>query len=88
MDAVPSLEHCLAAVLKCMRDTRLRLNPDKTEILWVSIPGVGGLSSSFSFGKATLPTRDEVCCLGVLLDLVLSMENQIASVVQSAYFHL
>ena len=51
-------------------------------------PGVGGVGSSLSFGRITVSTRDEVCNLGVLLDPALSMENQVTSVVQSAYFHL
>ena len=32
--------------------------------------------------------KDEVCTLGVLLDLSLLVTSQIASVVQSGYFHL
>ena len=81
VDAVPSLEHCLDAVLGWMRDNRLRLNPDKVEVLWVGAPNVCHLGTPFSFGGATLPTKDELPILGILLDPVLSMTSQVASVV-------
>ena len=48
-DAVPSLEHCLDAMLWWMRDNRLRLNLGKMEILRVGDPSVSGLGASLSF---------------------------------------
>ena len=36
----------------------------------------------------TLPLKDQVQNLGVLLDLALSMEKQILAVAKSAFFHL
>ena len=50
-------------------------------------PSIGGLGNS-SFGEVTLTAKSEVRSLGVHLDLVLTMETQVASVVCSAYFHL
>ena len=39
-------------------------------------------------GGVTLTAKSEVCSLGVHLNLALTMETQLASVVHSAYFHL
>ena len=49
-DAVLSLQRCLGAVLQWMQENGLRLNPDKTEVLRVGAPPVGGLDDSLSFG--------------------------------------
>ena len=65
-----------------MRDNRLRLNPDKTEILCVGDPSVCGLGATLSFfGGGTLSMKDEVRSFGMLLDPLLSMTSQIVSVV-------
>ena len=66
----------------------LRFNPDKTDVLRVGGPSIGGLGNSLSFGGVTLTTKSEVCSLGDHLDPALTMETQVASVVRSAYFHL
>ena len=49
-DAVLTLQRCLGAVLKRMQENGLRLNPDKTEVLRVGGPRVGGLGDSLTFG--------------------------------------
>ena len=83
-----SLQHCLGAVLQWMQENGLRLNLDKTEVLRVGGPSIGGLGNSLSFGGVTLTTKSEVRSLGVHLYPALTMETQVASVVCSAYFHL
>ena len=88
VDPVPSLHNCLEAVLQWMQENGLGLNPDKTEVLRVGAPSIGGLGNSLSFGGVTLTTMSEVHSLGVHLDPALTMETQVASVVHSAYFHL
>ena len=71
-----------------MRANRLRLNPDKTEILHVGSPGISGLGNSLSFGGVTCLTKSEVRSLDICLDLDLTIETQVASVVWAAHFHL
>ena len=56
----------------------LRLNPDKTEVLRVGGPNIGGLGNSLSFGRVTLTAKREVRSLGVHLDPALTMETQVA----------
>ena len=50
VDAVPSLERCLDAVLGWMRNNRLRLNLHKMEIERVGGPSVCGLGATLSLG--------------------------------------
>ena len=60
MDVILSLEHCLAAVLELIGANRLRLNPDKMEVLWVSVPAACTLGASLSFRGVILSVKDEV----------------------------
>ena len=71
-----------------MQENELRLNPDKTEILRLGAPTVGGSGDSLSFGGVTLAAKSGVHSLGIHLDPALTMETQVASVVRSAFFHL
>ena len=71
VDDFQVLKHCLASVLEWTRATKLKLNLDKTENLRGVVTRLDGTA---------LPFRDQVCNLGVLLDLALSWESQIVAV--------
>uniref|UniRef100_A0ABM5FF54 Reverse transcriptase domain-containing protein n=1 Tax=Pogona vitticeps TaxID=103695 RepID=A0ABM5FF54_9SAUR len=87
-DAVLSLQHCLGAVQQWMQENGLRLNPDKTQVLRVGGPVDGGLGNSLMFGGVALAAKSRVPSLGIHLDLMLTMEMQVALVVRTAFFHL
>ena len=57
VDAVLSLQRCLESVLQWMQENGMRLNLDKTEVLRVGTPTVGGLGDSLSLGGSPLPQR-------------------------------
>ncbi|KAF7242038.1 putative RNA-directed DNA polymerase from transposon BS [Varanus komodoensis] len=87
-EAVAVLNRCLAEVMDWMRANKLKLNPDKTEVLLV-----GGLSSwvgdlDLALNGVALPLKDRVCSLGVLLDPELFLEAQVTAVVRSAFLQL
>ncbi|KAF7242518.1 LINE-1 retrotransposable element ORF2 protein [Varanus komodoensis] len=71
-EAVAVLNWCLAEVMGWMRANKLKLSPDKTEVLLVGGSGFG----------------DKVRSLGVLLDPELSLEAQVTAVARSAFFQL
>ena len=71
-----------------MQENGLRLNLDKTEVLRVGGPEVGGLGDSLTFGGVTLAAKSRVRSLGVRLDPTLAMETQVVSVVRTTFFHL
>ncbi|KAF7245399.1 RNA-directed DNA polymerase from mobile element jockey [Varanus komodoensis] len=87
-EAVVVLNRCLAEVMGWMRANKLKLNPDKTEVLLVggSNSWVGDLD--LVLNGVALPLKDRVCSLGVLLDLELTLEAQVSAVARSAFLQL
>ncbi|KAF7246760.1 Reelin [Varanus komodoensis] len=75
-------------VMGWMRANKLKLNPDKTEVLLVGGSGFGEGGFDLVLIGVALPLRDKVCSLGVLLDSELSLEAQVTAVVRSAFFQL
>ncbi|XP_061441792.1 uncharacterized protein LOC133364873 [Rhineura floridana] len=87
-EAVDLLNRCLASTMDWMRVNKLKLNPDKTEMLLVD-----GFSDRMVdiypvLDGVTLPLKDQVRSLGVFLDSSLSLEAQVASVVRNAFYQL
>ncbi|KAF7247778.1 Disks large-associated protein 2 [Varanus komodoensis] len=87
-EAVAVLNRCLAEVMGWMRANKLKLNPDKTEVLLVgdSSSSVGDLGLALD-GDA-LPLKESVCSLGVLLNPELSLEAPVTVVARSTFFQL
>ncbi|KAF7242904.1 Ankyrin repeat and fibronectin type-III domain-containing protein 1 [Varanus komodoensis] len=87
-EAVAGLNQFLAEVMGWMRANKLKLNPDKTEVLLVggSSSWVGDLD--LALNGVALPLMDRVCNLGVLLDSELSLEAQVTVVARSAFLQL
>ena len=65
-----------------------KLNPDKMEVLAVKGHNLGLEVSEPFLDGATLPLKDCVCSLGVLLDPSLQMTAQIDAAARSAYYQL
>ncbi|KAF7250970.1 Interleukin-1 receptor accessory protein-like 1, partial [Varanus komodoensis] len=87
-EAVAVLNWCLAEVMGWMRANKLKLNPDKTEVLLVGGSGFGEGGFDLVLNGVALPLRDKVRSLGVLLDLELSLEAQVTVVARSAFLQL
>ncbi|KAF7248278.1 putative sodium-coupled neutral amino acid transporter 11 [Varanus komodoensis] len=67
---------------------KLKLNPDKTEVLLVGGSGFGEGELNLVLNGVALPPRDKVHSLGVLLDPELSLEAQVTVVARSAFLQL
>ncbi|KAF7235690.1 Anoctamin-2 [Varanus komodoensis] len=87
-EAVAVLNRCLAEVREWMRANKLKLNPDKMEVLLVGGSGFGEGGFDLVLNGATLPLRDKVRSLGVLLDPELSLEAQVTAVARNAFLQL
>ncbi|KAF7250967.1 putative RNA-directed DNA polymerase from transposon BS [Varanus komodoensis] len=87
-EAVAVLNRCLAEVREWMRANKLKLNPDKTEVLLVGGSGFGEGGFDLVLNGATLPLRDKIRSLGVLLDPELSLEAQVTAVARNAFLQL
>ncbi|KAF7235274.1 hypothetical protein EYD10_17889 [Varanus komodoensis] len=87
-EAVVVLNRCLAEVMGWMRANKLKLYPDKVEVLLV-----GSLNSwvgdlDLVLNGVAFPLKDMVRSLGVLLDLEMTLEAQVLAVVRSAFHQL
>uniref|UniRef100_A0A803TFX4 Reverse transcriptase domain-containing protein n=1 Tax=Anolis carolinensis TaxID=28377 RepID=A0A803TFX4_ANOCA len=87
-EAVQVLNRCLAAVSDWMRANKLKLNPDKTEVLLVSRKAEQGIGLQPVVDGVALPLKTQVRSLGVLLDSSLSLEPQVSAVARGALAQL
>ncbi|KAF7247658.1 RNA-directed DNA polymerase from mobile element jockey [Varanus komodoensis] len=87
-EAVAVLNRCLAEVMGWMRANKLKLNPDKTEVLLVGSSGFREGDLNLVLNGVALPPRDKVRSLGVLLDPELSLEAQVTTAARSAFLQL
>ncbi|KAF7245646.1 putative RNA-directed DNA polymerase from transposon BS [Varanus komodoensis] len=87
-EAVAVLNWCLAKVMGWMRANKLKLNPDKTEVLLMggSNCWVGDLD--LVLNGVALPLKDRVRSLRVLLNPELTLEAQVLAVARSAFLQL
>ena len=79
-------------VSRWMSSNRLKLNPDKMELLWAgskhsrSSLGSRGLSLQLDADRVT--ASDHVCVLGVTFSSDLSLDKHVASVCASCFYWL
>uniref|UniRef100_A0A8C6VDI7 Calponin-homology (CH) domain-containing protein n=1 Tax=Naja naja TaxID=35670 RepID=A0A8C6VDI7_NAJNA len=84
-DAPSMMSCCLEVVRIWMGRNRLQLSPDKTE--WLCLPASRIVQEipSLVMGGEVLPPVDRACILGVLLDIQLSMEEQVGAITRGAF---
>uniref|UniRef100_R4GD80 Reverse transcriptase domain-containing protein n=1 Tax=Anolis carolinensis TaxID=28377 RepID=R4GD80_ANOCA len=87
-EAVQVLNWCLATVSDWMRENRLKLNPEKTEVLLISRRAEQGMGLQPVLDGVALPLKTQVPSLGVLLDSSLSLEPQVSVVARGAFVQL
>ncbi|KAF7234890.1 Vomeronasal type-2 receptor 26 [Varanus komodoensis] len=87
-EAVPVLNQCLAEVMGWMRVCKLKLNPDKMDVLLVGgmDSGVGELG--LVLNGVALPLRYRFSSLGVLHDPKLTLEAQVLDITRSTFHQL
>jgi len=88
--AVAVLERCIKDVDNWMSANRLKLNMDKTELLWVgtkyNLSKLNGSRPSLQLKSSTVNSRQHVRVLGVQFSSDLSLDKHI-SCVSSSCFH-
>uniref|UniRef100_A0A803SUK8 Reverse transcriptase domain-containing protein n=1 Tax=Anolis carolinensis TaxID=28377 RepID=A0A803SUK8_ANOCA len=82
------LDQCLAVVMGWMRANKLKLNPDKTEVLQVSRMSDRGIGWLPVLDGVALSLKAQVCSLGVLLDSALTLDAQVSAVAGRAFAQL
>ena len=88
--AVQRLSVCVARVEQWMGMNRLKMNQDKTQIMWI---GTRQQLAKLNVTELTLPSAvvrlsETVSDLGVIIDRQLTMADHVASVCRSCFFQL
>ena len=78
----------LEAVVDWLKLSRLKLNPAKTEVLWLGRRAERQLWELLTLDGTQLTPVPSVKSLGVNLDSSLSMEAQVANATRVAFFYL
>ena len=90
MSAVRRLENCIDDVSHWMSANRLKLNADKTELLWAgslhSLAVLGSAGPSLQLKKETVMASDQVRVLGVTMSSDLSLDEHIGNVCATCFY--
>ena len=91
--AVDRLERCLSDVCHWMSANRLKLNADKTELLWAgsryaAAAVLGSSGPSLRLGEETVAPSDHVRVLGVTFSSDLSLNKHVTSVTATCFYFL
>ncbi|XP_053111557.1 uncharacterized protein LOC128327186 [Hemicordylus capensis] len=87
-NGISSLNACLEVVMGWMRDNKLKLNPNKPEVLTVWGRDLRDGLDLPVLHRVTLPLKDQVCSLAVLLDPKLSLVSHVEAMIRSAFYQL
>ena len=88
--ALQKIEDCIQDIRIWMVQNKLKLNDDKTEVL-IILPSRQAHKRSITqvtVGDCNVQVNAKARNLGVIFDNTLSMQDQVASVVQSCHSHL
>ena len=83
------IETCLAEIDAWMSINKLKLNKDKTELLFLySKHSPQNLLPDLHFGNEMISPSKSARNIGVIFDSTMSMEPQVNSICKSAFYHL
>jgi len=90
VEALDRLTSCIIRVRDWMARNRLKLNEDKTQVIWLGTCQQLDkfVVQTLELQNAMVPFSYVVNDLGVLLDSEFTMANQIAELSRSCFFHL
>jgi hypothetical protein len=86
------ISECMSDLSCLMSSHRIKLNPDKTEFMWLGTPGLlsklpnGG--AQLVLENCTIPVSMEVRSLGVIVESDLGMKHHVRSFSRSCFYHL
>ena len=84
------LEHCISDFGHCMSANRLKLNTNKTELLWASTrhASLGRRGPTLQLGDDTVAASDDVRVLGVTISSNLSLEKHVTNIGTKCFYRL
>jgi len=89
-DAINCLQACMPAVKQWMKSNRLRLNPQKTQLIWLgSQQQLDNVTTTdIQLLNASIHRLSAARGLGVTMDCRLTMANHVTAVCRTGYFWL
>ena len=89
-DAILSVQSCVSNIKAWMTQQKLKLNDDKTEVLFIASPHFGKniTVNEFHVDETAILPCSSARNIGVIFDNNLSMKKQITSICQAANYHL
>ncbi len=87
---IANMEQCLSNVRQWMKINKLKLNDTKTEVMIMASKNNIKHADNIriKIGEEVIKPKKVVRNLGATLDSALSMEHQVSTVIQKAYYHL
>ena len=84
------LEHCISDIGHWMSANRLKLNMDKTELLWAGtrLGASGSRGPSLQLGADTVAASDNVRVLGVTISSDLSLDKHVTNISAACFYRL
>ena len=84
------LENCIADIRHWMSTNMLKLNDDKTEVLYIASPYFQKSmpSESLRIGDTAVSPARKARNIGVIFDETMSMKDHISSICKTSHFHL
>jgi len=88
--SLENLKHCIAEIRLWMTQNMLKLNDDKTDIIYMTSSHYAKSlkTPGLDIGESCINPSNTVKNLGVLFDKCLTMNDQVTSVCRAAYYHL
>ena len=89
-DAIAKMENCISRVSAWMSDNFLKLNEDKTEVMFLGSPHLLSKfeNTAISVGIESIKPSDVVRNIGAYIDKHLNMDKHVNNVCKGAWFHL
>ena len=88
--SLKNLEHCVADIRLCMTQNLLKLNDNKTNIIYLASPHCAKSlkTPALQMGASSINLKGSVKNLGVIFDKCINMHEHVTSVCRAAYYHL
>ena len=90
--SVADLERCVTAIGHWMSANRLKLNTDKTELIWTgtrsNLERIPGGDVSLTLGNDVIPAAESVQVLGVVITPDLRLDKHVTAVSAKCFFQL
>ena len=87
-----NLERCIDAIKDWCASRRLKMNGDKTEIIWfgskATLKKLSSADTTLRMGSTILEPMNSVRNLGVYMDSAMSMRTHISKVSSACFYHL